>query len=141
MNIIRGILSIIVGILAGSIVNGCIIVLSFAILGPTGINLFDSESFKANADKFTTANFVGTWLAHQLGTLVGAYVAAKIAPAQKLIFAMVIGIWFLLGGIYAATIVSAPVWYLIADIALYIPVAYFGAKLAGQTNSAIPATA
>ena len=142
MKIVRGILSIVGGILAGSIVNGCIILLSFAVLGPEGINLFDAESFKANADKFTAANFAGTWLAHQLGTLVGAFVAAKIAPARKMLFALAIGLWFLLGGIYAATLVQAPVWYLVADIALYIPVAYFGGKLGGGGGSAaIPVAA
>jgi hypothetical protein len=142
MNIVKGILSIVVGILAGSIVNGCIIILSFAVLGPEGINIFDAESFKANADKFTAANFVGTWLAHQSGTLVGALVAAKIAPTRKMIFAIAIGVWFLLGGIFAATVVPAPIWYLVADIALYIPVAYFGGKIGGGlSNVATPVAA
>ena len=141
MKIVKGILAIVVGILAGSIVNGCIILLSFAVLGPEGINLFDPESFKSNADKFTAANFVGTWLAHQSGTLVGAFVAAKIAPSHKMIFAVAVGVWFLLGGIYAATLVPAPIWYLFADIALYIPVAYIGGKIAGgQRNAAVPVT-
>ncbi len=136
MKIVRGILAIVVGILAGSVVNGVILLLSFAVLGsPEGLNIFDAESVKANADKFTAANFVGTLLAHQLGTLVAASVAAKIAPARKMIFAIAVGVWFLLGGIYAATLVHAPIWFVIADSALYIPVAFLGGKLGGQTRS------
>ena len=132
MKIVKSILAIIVGIIAGSIVNGVILLLSFAVLGaPEGLNIFDAESVKANAGNFTAANFVGTLLAHQLGTLVGAFVAAKIAPARKMIFALAIGAWFLLGGIYAAAIVSAPIWFVVADLALYIPVAFVGRKLAG----------
>ncbi len=130
MKIVRGILAIILGILVGSIVNGVIILLSFKVFGaPEGINLFDAESFKANADKFTALNFVGTLLAHQLGTLAGAFVAALIAPGRKVIFAIAIGLWFLLGGIYAATLVHAPIWFVAADIVLYIPMALIGAKL------------
>jgi hypothetical protein len=142
MKIVKGILSILCGIVAGSIVNASIILLAFAVLrAPDGINLFDAESFKANADKFTAANFVGTWLAHLLGTLVGAFVAAKIAPVRKMIFAIAVGVWFLFGGLYAATLVQAPIWYLVADLALYIPVAIFARKLAGQTKAAVPVTA
>jgi hypothetical protein len=58
-----------------------------------------------------------------------------------MIFAVAVGVWFLLGGIYAATLVPAPIWYLLADIAVYIPVAYIGGKIAGgQRNAAVPVT-
>jgi hypothetical protein len=66
--------------------------------------------------------------------MVGAFVAARIAPAGKMIFAIAIGAWFLLGGIYAAAIVSAPIWFVVADLALYIPVAFIGGKLGGGGN-------
>jgi hypothetical protein len=135
MKIVRGILAIVVGILAGSIVNGGLLLLFFAVFGaPEGLNIFDAESVKANADNFTTANFIGTLLTHQLATMVGAFVAARIAPAGKMIFAIAIGIWFLLGGVYAAAIVSAPIWFVVADLALYIPVAFIGGKLGGGGN-------
>jgi hypothetical protein len=53
MRVVKGILAIIIGILAGSIINGVILLLSFSVFGaPEGIHLFDAESFKANADKF-----------------------------------------------------------------------------------------
>lgn len=135
MKIVRGILAIVVGIAAGSIVNGLILLLSFAVLGaPEGLNIFDAESVKANADKFTAANFVGTLLAHQFGTLVAAFVAAKIVQSGKMIFAIAVGAYFLLGGIYAVTLVHAPIWFAIIDIALYIPVAFVGGKLGGSQN-------
>lgn len=59
MKIVKSILAIIVGIIAGSIVNGGILFLSFAVLGaPEGLDLFDAESVKANAGSLTTANFI-----------------------------------------------------------------------------------
>ncbi len=134
MNIIKSILAIVVGIVVGSVVNGVILLLSFAVLGaPEGLNIFDAESVKAHAGGFTAANFVGTLVAHHLGTFVGAFLAAWIAPMRKMIFALVIGVWFLLGGIYAATVVSAPMWFVIIDLLLYIPIAFLGGR-AGQNR-------
>src|SRR5262245_54002581 len=135
--IIRGILAIIVGIIAGSVINLCILMLSNVIFGaPEGMNLFDAESVKAHADKLTTGNFVGTLLAHQLGTLAGALVAAMIASSRKMIFAIAIGVWFLGGGIYAASLIPAPTWFMIADFVLYLPFAFIGGKLGSGRNSA-----
>jgi len=137
MRIIKSVLAIISGIIAGSIINAGIIFVFIAIFGaPEGMDLLDEESVKAYADKLTTANFVGTLLAHQLGTLVGAIVAAKIAPVHKMIFSIGIGVWFLFGGIYASTLISAPTWFIITDFALYIPFAFIGGKLGvGRSNA------
>ena len=137
MKIVRGILAIIVGIIAGSVVNMGIIFLCAAIFPiPEGMNMWDAESVKAFASKLTTANYVGVLIAHQLGTLVGAFVAAKIATGGKMIFALVIGVWFLLGGIYAATLIPAPMWFMVADLVLYIPMAFIGGKLGSGTKTA-----
>lgn len=80
MKIFKTILAVIVGIIAGSVVNAIIIFLGNAIFGsPEGMILWDEESVKAHADQLTTANYVCTFLAHHLGTLVGAFVVAAIA--------------------------------------------------------------
>lgn len=130
MKIVRGILAIIVGIIAGSVVNVGILFLCAAIIGmPKGMNMGDPESVKAFAAQLTTANYVGVFLAHQLGTLVGAFVAAKIATGGKMIFALVIGVWFLLGGIYAMTLIPAPKWFTVLELVCYIPFAFLGGKL------------
>jgi hypothetical protein len=132
MKIGKSILAIIAGLIVGSVINAAIIFLSNAIFGsPEGMVLWDEESVKAHADKLTTANYVGTLLAHQLGTLVGAFVAAKVAPSRKMIFAAIIGVWFLSCGIYAASLIPAPGWFTIADFVLYLPLAFFGGKSGG----------
>lgn len=130
MKIFKTILVIVTGIIAGSVVNAAIIFLGNAIFGsPEGMILWDEESVKAHADQLKTANYVCTFLAHQLGTLVGAFVAATIAPFRKLIFALIVGIWFLGSGIYAASVITAPIWFKIADIVLYLPIAFIGGNL------------
>jgi hypothetical protein len=135
MKIFKACLAIIIGIIAGSVINAGLIFLCNAVFGaPEGMDLFDAESVKAHADKLTAANFVGTLLAHQLGTLVGAFVAAMIAPFRKMIFSLVIGAWFLACGIYAATLIPAPTWFIIGDFSLYIPFAFIGGKLGSGRN-------
>ena len=42
---------------------------------------------------------------------VGAFLAAKIAASYKMTFAFVIGGFFLLGGIMAASMLPAPMWF------------------------------
>jgi hypothetical protein len=137
MKILKACLAIIIGIITGSLVNAGLIFLSNAAFGaPEGMDLLDAESVKAHANELTTANFVGTLLAHQMGTLVGALVAAMIAPMRKMIFSIGIGVWFLLGGIYACSLIPAPTWFIIADFALYIPFAFIGGKL-GSARSRV----
>jgi hypothetical protein len=130
MKIMKSILAIIAGIVTGSLVNIGIIYLGGAIFGlPEGMDLADAESVKAHAGQLTTANLVSTFFAHQLGTFVGAFIAAKIAPFRKMVFALLIGIWFLGCGIYAVSLIPASLWFMVADFALYIPSAYIGGKL------------
>ncbi|MHB1276852.1 MAG: hypothetical protein ACYC1Q_00470 [Bacteroidia bacterium] len=131
MKIIKACLAVISGIVAGSVVNAGLIFLGNAIFGsPEGMDLFDPESVKAHADKLTAANFVSTLFAHQMGTLVGAFVAAMIAPMRMMLFSLGIGVWFLLGGIYAASLIPAPTWFIVVDFVLYLPFAFIGGKLA-----------
>jgi len=71
------------------------------------------------------------FLAHALGTLIGAFLAAKIAATHQLKFAILIGLFFLMGGIKMASLLPAPLWFDILDLGFaYIPMGYLGYKLA-----------
>jgi hypothetical protein len=71
------------------------------------------------------------FLAHALGTFVGAFIAAKIAATSKMIIAIAIGIVFMIGGIMMVMMLPSPLWFDATDLVLaYIPMAYLGAKLA-----------
>lgn len=132
MKIIKSTLAVIAGIVTGSIINASLIFLCNIIFGsPQGMIPWDEKSVIAHADKLTTANFASILFAHQAGTMAGAFIAAKIAPFRKMIFALVVGIWFLACGIYAASLIAPPVGFTVADILLYIPFAIIGGKLGG----------
>ncbi|MBK7407185.1 MAG: hypothetical protein IPL49_19070 [Saprospirales bacterium] len=131
--ILRNILAVIAGIFVGGMVNMGIIMLSSSIIPlPEGVNPADPESLKAGIHLFEPKHFIFPFLAHALGTLVGAYLTALIAANRKMILALVIGVVFLIGGIINVVNLPAPLWFDVLDlVAAYIPMGWLGWKLAG----------
>ena len=129
--ILRNILAIIMGWLGGSAVNMGFITLGHKILPIPNI---DPNDMVAMADAMPTLEakyFIFPFLAHALGTLVGAIIAYKIAATHKMKFALGIGCFFLVGGIVINMMLKGPMWFTIVDIALaYIPMAWIGGKIA-----------
>jgi hypothetical protein len=130
--ILKNILAIIAGILLGSAVNMAIIMISGSIIPPPdGADVTTTEGLKASMHLFQPKHFVLPFLAHALGTLAGAFVAAMIATTHKMKFAMGIGIFFLAGGIASVFMLPSPTWFTVLDlVGAYIPMAYFAGKLA-----------
>jgi hypothetical protein len=70
------------------------------------------------------------WLAHALGTFVGAILAALIAVGNKMRAAMIVSVLFLIGGIINVYMLPAPMWFNATDLLLaYLPMGYLGGKL------------
>jgi len=130
--ILRNIIAVLAGIVIGSAVNMFIITISGSIIPPpAGADITTQEGLEASIHLFEPRHFIMPFLAHALGTLMGAFVAALIALNHPFKFAMGIGIFFLVGGIAASFMIPAPAWFIIVDLVLaYIPMAYFGWLLA-----------
>ena len=135
MKIIRGILAIIAGWIGGSFINMRLINLGYKVFPMEGI---DTKDMKVLAEVMPTmgANyFIFPFLAHALGTFVGAFLAGIIAANHKMKFALAIGVLFLIGGIIVNIMITGPLWFTISDIlAAYIPMAWLGGKLAIKVN-------
>ncbi|MCK5776554.1 MAG: hypothetical protein KAH25_10270 [Bacteroidales bacterium] len=131
MKIIRNILAILIGIAIGSIVNvGLIILGPMIILPPEGADVTTEEGLKASIHLFKWYHFVFPFLAHAIGTLAGAFLAALIAANHKMKFALAIGVVFLIGGIMMIVSVPSPIWFSVLDIVgAYIPMAWIAANL------------
>lgn len=131
--IIRNILAVIGGLVLGSAVNMGLIMISGSIIPPPeGVDASNMESLKAGMHLFQAKHFIFPFLAHALGTLFGALIASLIAANNKLTFALVIGAFFLIGGIVNVFMLPSPVWFTILDLALaYIPMSWLGRKIAG----------
>tara|TARA_R110002050_G_scaffold286088_1_gene436123 strand:- start:78124 stop:78531 length:408 start_codon:yes stop_codon:yes gene_type:complete len=133
MKFFRNILAVLVGAVVGGAVNMALIMSSDTIIPlPEGVDPGDMNSLVENMHLFEPINFLMPFLAHALGTLVGAYLAAVIAVSNKMYFAIGIGVLFLVGGIQMAMDLPSPLWFNITDIVFaYLPMGWIGWKLAG----------
>lgn len=125
----RNILATVAGFIIGSIVNMILVAISGKIIPlPTGVNNKTAEGLAAGMHLMEPKHFIFPFLAHALGTLVGAFIATKLSNPKSIIGPMVIGVLFLAGGISMVFMVpNAPMWFNVIDLILaYIPMAYLG---------------
>jgi hypothetical protein len=129
---LKNILAVVVGALIGGFLNGALISVSSSIIPPPeGANLATEEGLKAAMHLMEPKHFLFPFLAHALGTLLGAFIAYKMAATQKLKMALLVGFLFLSGGIYMVLILPSPIWFTLLDLVVaYIPMAFLGAKIA-----------
>lgn len=129
----RNILAVLAGAILGSIVNmGLVNVGPVIVPLPEGADVSTMERLRESMTLFTPANFLFPFLGHAVGTLVGAYVAARLAASHPAKLALGIGLLFLIGGIAAVRMMGGPLWFVVIDLLLaYIPMGYLGGVLAG----------
>lgn len=129
----KNILAVVIGLVVGSVVNmGIITAGPLVIPPPAGVDMSDMDKLAENLKLLQPVHFIAPWLAHALGTLVGAFLAAKLAISHKMKLALGIASFFLLGGILMVCLVGGPVWFAALDlIGAYLPMGFLGARLAG----------
>ena len=121
---LKNIAIVILGIIVGMIVNIGLSILGGTIFPP-------SENFEPmNAINWDFKYFIFPFLAHSIGTLSGALIVSKLSNKSSIILPLIVGLYFLLGGIYMITILPAPMWFVLLDVILgYIPMALLGWKI------------
>jgi hypothetical protein len=132
---LKNIIAVVTGIIIGSIVNMALISVSGSVIPPPdGVDMKTAEGLKASIHLLQPKHFLFPFLAHALGTFTGAFVSAKIAATHKLRLAVVIGVFFLIGGIANIIMIpGAPLWFCAADLLLaYIPMARLAGKIASK---------
>ncbi len=129
--VLRLVLAVVAGFAAGSVVNMALIMVSGQVIPPpAGADVTTMEGLKAALPLFQPKHFVFPFLAHALGTLVGAIVAVALSPQRAPGPAFVVGGLFLLGGIANVFMLPAPAWFNAVDLLFaYIPTAWLGARL------------
>jgi hypothetical protein len=119
-------------VIAGGFINDLIIQYSGAVIPPpAGFDLTTGEGFKAAAAVIEPKHFIMPFLAHAVGTLVGAFLVTLLIKERKLFRALLIGFLFFLVGVYMVFVLPSPLWFDAVDLGLaYIPMAWIGYKLA-----------
>ena len=134
---IKNILIIIGGLLAGMAVNGGLIAIGPSIIPPPdGVDMTTTEGLIEGMKVLQPKNFIFPFLAHALGTLVGAFIVAKFAETNQFNLAMLVGIIFLIFGASMVAMVGGPLWFNVLDlVGAYLPMAWLGHRLAIGKNS------
>jgi hypothetical protein len=135
--IARNILAVLAGIVVGGKVNMILIENSSAIITPpSGVNVTTVEGLKAGIHLFEPKHFIMPFLAHALGTFIGALLTSLIAANNQLRLSLSIGILFFIGGAMAVYMLPAPLWFNLVDLVFaYIPMAYLGSKIITNSTS------
>jgi len=137
MNVIRIIVALVIGALVGGVVNMGLVLLGAAIIpAPDGVDVNDPDSIAAAMHLFEPKHFVFPLLAHAGGTLAGAVAGHIIAGRYRNQIAFTVGALFFVGGIAAAAMIPAPVWFVAADLVFsYFPMAFVATKIGFRLRS------
>ena len=126
--IIVNIVAVLVGLFAGAFVNGGIINVSGEIITPpAGANLKTMEGLINAMHLMEPKHFIMPFLAHALGTLIGAILCSIIARSNQLVLSLSIGFSFFIGGFIMVLQLPAPLWFDLVDLIFaYFPMAVLG---------------
>lgn len=133
---LRMLLAVVAGFVLGSVVNMALIMVSGRVIPPpAGADVTTMEGLKASLHLFEARHFLFPFLAHALGTLIGALVACWLAPNKSPVPSYIVGGLFLLGGIANTFMLPAPAWFVAVDLLLaYVPAAWLGQALAKRIS-------
>jgi hypothetical protein len=135
---IRKIMAVVIGIVAGGAFNMAIVTASQAVYPlPEGIDPNDFAAFKAQvtAHGMPTGALIMVLVAHAGGSFVSGFVCGLIARRSWYVAGIGLGILWTCGGIAMLMMLPAPTWFAVADIVLYIPAALLGVRLGGTLTA------
>ena len=118
-----------IGVLVVGIIIGMIVNMGLIIIGGTFFSVPDNFE-PMNAMNWDLKYFLFPFFAHSIGTFSGAFISSKLSNNYHIIIPIIVGLYFLSGGIYMVTILPAPIWFICLDlIVCYIPMALLGWSL------------
>jgi hypothetical protein len=125
MLVLKNVLFVIVGVVLGSAVNMALVVAGSAFVpAPPGVDMSDTESIANSIDLFEAKHFVFPFIAHAFGTLIGALTAGYLGRRDRAVLVWSVTVLFFAGGVATIFMISAPVAYIVTDLALaYAPMA------------------
>ncbi len=128
LNVLKFLAFLALALTIGGFANGTLISLSpHLIPPPEGLDLTTPEGLTAAAPLMEPKHFVIPWLAHALGTWVGAFLISWWQPKWSLWGVLVVGGMFFVGGLMMVQMVPAPLWFVVLDLGLaYVPMAFLG---------------
>jgi len=129
--ILRNMLGLVIGWIGGSVANMGLIELGYKLMPIQGVDASDMEAYVEVLPTLEPKFFLFPFLAHAVGSLVGASIAGLIAVNNKMKYALGLGAFFFLGGAIINYMLPGPTWFTIVDLVFaYFPMAWIGGKVA-----------
>ena len=136
----RTLLAVLGGLLVMVLVVAGLEALGHALFpAPAGVDFNDPEVLRTLLDALPVGSLAMVVLGWALGTLAGAWVAARIARQFRLSAALAIGAVMTLLVAANVAMVPHPVWMTLAGLLLPLPLAFLGWRLAAGKPGAIQA--
>lgn len=132
--IIRNTAAVVAGALAGGMVNIGLVNLGPKIIPPPpGGDIGTMEGLRSTIHLFEPRHFIFPFLGHALGTLAGAWLAARLSASRPGAAALAVGLLFLAGGAMMAYSLPEALVFNIVDLLLaYLPMAWLGYRWSGR---------
>jgi len=99
---------------------------------PVGLDFSDEDALRHYIQQLPAGALLIALAAHAAGPLAGSFVAGLITGRAWFISACVLGIIFLAFGAANLAMLPHPLWFAIADVAMYVPVALLGGFAGGM---------
>jgi hypothetical protein len=127
---LRNILVAICAAFLGATANMALIISGgYVIAPPLGVDLNTAEGLAAGMHLMEPRHFLFPFLAHAVGSLVGAFVVARFAATRHMQLAMIITSLFFVGGLQMVLELPSPMWFNVTDLVLaYYPMGLLGYK-------------
>lgn len=131
MSILRSVLAVIAGVLAGGVVVAVIQNISSGMYSlPPGVDISTPEALGRAMTLLPIGAFLMVLLSYAVGSGVGGFVAARIAPRAPVGHALVVGGLLMVRGLTNLTVFPHPTWFVVVNVSEFLLFAWMGAWLA-----------
>jgi hypothetical protein len=133
--IVRSVLGVLAGILLGMVLMMGIEFVGHLLYPlPPGVDASDFEALKALLPTLPVGALLLVLLGWTVAPLAGGFAAAWVARRAPVAHALVVGLFFLAGGIAMLVMMPHPLWFAVAGVAVFLPAAYAGSRLAPRAQ-------
>ncbi len=131
----RNIGALLAGLLLSAVVVFCVEALDVRLFPlPPGIDPHDPEALRTVMAQMPVAAKLLLLAGWMLASLLGGWLAAKLARSARRSHAMVVGGFLLLGAIVNMISIPHPLWFWVAALLFLLPAAWLGGGLAGAAR-------
>jgi len=100
---------------------------------PSDIDQSDMEAVRMYFKELPSLSFILTLVFNAITVFCASYITVKIAATQHRNLALGIGLFLLIMSLVRLFTLPHPIWFIIADICLYIPIAGLGYRIASDS--------